>query len=257
MGTGGTGGEAPQNTTMKHPGCMRSPAAASRRACSEQAMGAVSTQANESDKETAALTNERGTRNAFRPCGDHRAPSGCGGLAQPWGRRPQGVRQQLRAGASPFVLLFFLVAIGMFELVGAGRVMSAERRQRPGHEEVVQMERAGLAKPTRAPGVTLTGSNTQYRQIYVPPHRFTPIKTNWQAFARPIVQSLKLQIRMNIRTRSVELRSCQYTQDLSAIARAEAYTRAYVAGFPLVGPCVDPDVCVCACARWRMLWSLL
>ena len=119
------------------------------------------------------------------------------------------------------------------------------------------MERAGLSKPTRAPGVTLTGSNTQYRQIYVPPHRFTPIKTNWQAFARPIVQSLKLQIRMNIRTRSVELRSCQYTQDLSAIARAEAYTRAYVAGFPLVGPCVDPDVCVCACARWRMLWSLL
>jgi hypothetical protein len=59
----------------------------------------------------------------------------------------------------------------------------------------VRMEKAGLAKPTEVPGVVLSGENAQYRGIHVPAHRFTPLKLVWEDFARPIVQSLKLQVR--------------------------------------------------------------
>jgi len=112
-------------------------------------------------------------------------------------------------------------------------VMSAERRMRPGHAEIVEREKAGIAKASLVPGVILAGSNSQYRCIFVPMHRFTPVKLEWEDFARPIVQSLKLQIRMNLKKKMVEIRSCQFTIDVGAIARAEEYAKAFITGFPL------------------------
>ena len=42
----------------------------------------------------------------------------------------------------------------------------------------------------------------------VPPHRFTPLKENWMKIFTPIVEHLKLQIRLNLKTRNVEIKVC-------------------------------------------------
>jgi len=42
--------------------------------------------------------------------------------------------------------------------------------------------------------------------VLVPPHRFTPIKENWEAIYGPLVEQMGLQVRMNVKKRTVELR---------------------------------------------------
>ena len=46
----------------------------------------------------------------------------------------------------------------------------------------------------------------ELRRVAVPPHRFTPLKENWMKIFSPIVDHLKLQIRLNLKTRNVELK---------------------------------------------------
>lgn len=46
------------------------------------------------------------------------------------------------------------------------------------------------------------------RSISVPPHRFTPLKNNWMKIYTPLVQHLKLQVRMNLHKRAVEIKVC-------------------------------------------------
>lgn len=38
------------------------------------------------------------------------------------------------------------------------------------------------------------------------PHRFTPLKENWMKIFTPIVEHLKLQIRLNLKSRNVEIK---------------------------------------------------
>lgn len=42
---------------------------------------------------------------------------------------------------------------------------------------------------------------------------------------------MKLQIRMNTRSRNVELRTCVDTEDIGALAKAAEFVRAFVLGF--------------------------
>ena len=37
----------------------------------------------------------------------------------------------------------------------------------------------------------------------VPQHRFTPLKENWMAIYKPITEMLKLDMRMNLKTKKV------------------------------------------------------
>ncbi|EKX38439.1 hypothetical protein GUITHDRAFT_115406 [Guillardia theta CCMP2712] len=55
----------------------------------------------------------------------------------------------------------------------------------------------------------------------------------WEDYARPIVQHLKLQIRLNLKRRVVEIRTCDFTTDASALTRAAEYTQAFMTGFSL------------------------
>jgi hypothetical protein len=52
------------------------------------------------------------------------------------------------------------------------------------------------------------GGKVEVRRVRVPAHRYTPLKANWEAVMTPIVEHLKLQIRMNTKTRTVELKVC-------------------------------------------------
>jgi RNA-binding protein PNO1 len=49
----------------------------------------------------------------------------------------------------------------------------------------------------------------EFRKIPVPPHRMTPLRDHWDEIVAPIVEHMKLQIRMNTRLKRVEIRvSC-------------------------------------------------
>ena len=95
-------------------------------------------------------------------------------------RGAAGIRRyrSLCAAAAKDVLLLAATCLlsGHLEGATAGRVKSADRRMKPGHEQIVQMEKASLAKPTAVPGVVLAGKHAQYRSVFVPVQRFTPVK---------------------------------------------------------------------------------
>ncbi|KAJ1822614.1 pre-rRNA-processing protein pno1 [Coemansia sp. RSA 2675] len=88
-------------------------------------------------------------------------------------------------------------------------------------------------KPDFAPlsAKDLQTKRNEIRRIRVPPHRFSPLKADWLKIYSPIVEYLKLQIRMNPKTRMIEIRSCAETEDVGAIQKAADFVRAYCMGF--------------------------
>uniref|UniRef100_A0A1A7YAD4 RNA-binding protein PNO1 n=1 Tax=Iconisemion striatum TaxID=60296 RepID=A0A1A7YAD4_9TELE len=71
----------------------------------------------------------------------------------------------------------------------------------------------------------------EMRKIPVPGHRYTPLKENWLKIFTPIVENLHLQVRFNLKTRSVEIKTCKETQDISALTKAADFVRAFILGF--------------------------
>ncbi|KAJ2784945.1 pre-rRNA-processing protein pno1 [Coemansia interrupta] len=93
---------------------------------------------------------------------------------------------------------------------------------------------ANTDKPNFAPlsAKDLKGSSRwEIRRIRVPPHRFSPLKTDWMKVYSPIVEYLKLQVRMNPKSRMIEIRTCEETEDTGAIQKAADFVRAYCLGF--------------------------
>nr|WCZ58766.1 pre-rRNA-processing protein PNO1 [Seculamonas ecuadoriensis] len=71
----------------------------------------------------------------------------------------------------------------------------------------------------------------EFRKIPVPPHRFTPLKKEWLKVYQPIVENMKLQVRMNLKSKSVELRTCPATEDPGAIQKSADFIQAFILGF--------------------------
>nr|QBH72713.1 hypothetical protein [Orthoderella ornata] len=71
----------------------------------------------------------------------------------------------------------------------------------------------------------------EMRKIPVPAHRYTPLKENWMKIFSPIVEHLHLQIRFNLRTRNVEIRTCKETEDIGSLQKAADFVKAFVYGF--------------------------
>lgn len=74
---------------------------------------------------------------------------------------------------------------------------------------------------------------SERRKIPVPPHRYTPLKENWLKIYTPVVEQLKLQIRFNVKTRHVELRTCKSTTEIGALQRGADFVRAFTLGFDI------------------------
>ena len=86
--------------------------------------------------------------------------------------------------------------------------------------------------PHFAPLVGATNSNiSESRKVSIPPHRMTPLKSSWPKLYPPLIEHLKLQVRMNLKTKSVELRTSKHTSDLSALQKGEDFVRAFAFGF--------------------------
>ncbi|XP_059504303.1 RNA-binding protein PNO1 [Stegostoma tigrinum] len=71
----------------------------------------------------------------------------------------------------------------------------------------------------------------EIRKVAVPAHRYTPLKENWLKIFTPIVEHLQLQVRFNLKTRNVEIKTCKDTQDISALTKASDFVKAFVLGF--------------------------
>jgi RNA-binding protein PNO1 len=71
------------------------------------------------------------------------------------------------------------------------------------------------------------------RKVPVPPHRMTPLKASWPKIYPPLVEHLKLQVRMNVKSRSVELRTSKFTTDSGALQKGEDFVKAFTLGFDI------------------------
>ncbi|XP_029655533.1 RNA-binding protein PNO1-like [Octopus sinensis] len=89
-------------------------------------------------------------------------------------------------------------------------------------------------KPQYPPisAASATGKSER-RKIPVPAHRYTPLKENWLKIYTPVVEQLKLQVRFNIKTRNVELRTCKSTTEIGALQRGADFVRAFTLGFDI------------------------
>lgn len=69
------------------------------------------------------------------------------------------------------------------------------------------------------------------RKVAVPPHRMTPLKNTWMKIYPPLVEHLKLQVRMNLKTKTVELRTNKSTEDEGALQKGADFIKAFTLGF--------------------------
>ncbi|CAZ79271.1 unnamed protein product [Tuber melanosporum] len=83
-------------------------------------------------------------------------------------------------------------------------------------------------KPAGAVKVFKKGEN---RKISIPPHRMTPLKSAWPKIYPPLVEHLKLQVRMNLKDKAVELRASKETIDTGALQKGADFIRAFALGF--------------------------
>jgi RNA-binding protein PNO1 len=96
------------------------------------------------------------------------------------------------------------------------------------------MEEAGASDKPSFPALTaqqMAGGKIEVRKLRVPPHRYTPLRDQWESIMRPIVEYMKLQIRMNPKTRSIELKTSKYTTDSGALQKGADFVQAFLMGF--------------------------
>ncbi|KAN0023255.1 hypothetical protein ACTFIU_011422 [Dictyostelium citrinum] len=99
-------------------------------------------------------------------------------------------------------------------------------------DEEMQDSTEGGVKKTSFPQITVEDTEEeQIRKVTIPFNRIAPLKANWQQIYEPIVTHLKLQIRMNTKTRKVELKTSKSTKETSALQKAADFVHAFSLGF--------------------------
>jgi RNA-binding protein PNO1 len=75
--------------------------------------------------------------------------------------------------------------------------------------------------------------DNQFRSVHVPNNRLSPLKKHWLDICNPLVRHLKLQVRMNLIRKCVEIKSCEHTTDSGAVQKAADFVNAFMQGFEL------------------------
>ncbi|KAK5084069.1 pre-rRNA-processing protein pno1 [Exophiala xenobiotica] len=86
-----------------------------------------------------------------------------------------------------------------------------------------------LSSPTQTTPTLATKIHS--RKVPIPPHRLTPLKSAWPKIYPPLVEHLKLQVRMNIKSKAVEMRTSRYTTSTDSLQKGEDFIRAFTLGF--------------------------
>ncbi|PWN25652.1 hypothetical protein BDZ90DRAFT_70405 [Jaminaea rosea] len=76
-----------------------------------------------------------------------------------------------------------------------------------------------------------SSKQSQLRRIPIPPHRLTPLKSDWPKLYTPLVDVAHLQVRMNVPRKCVEIRSSPHTPDVGLVQKGADMLRAYALGF--------------------------
>ncbi|KAM9476765.1 RNA-binding protein PNO1 [Clarias gariepinus] len=111
---------------------------------------------------------------------------------------------------------------------------TSKRKRDQGGEVQMESEDAVAPKRPQFPPISgdrLKGGADEMRKIPVPAHRYTPLKENWLKIFTPIVENLQLQVRFNLKTRNVEIKTCKETQDIGALTKAADFVKAFILGF--------------------------
>ncbi|KAF4090017.1 hypothetical protein AMELA_G00044820 [Ameiurus melas] len=110
---------------------------------------------------------------------------------------------------------------------------TSKRKRDLGEAEMESEDAVAPKRPQFPPisGDRLKGGTDEMRKIPVPSHRYTPLKENWLKIFTPIVENLQLQVRFNLKTRNVEIKTCKETQDIGALTKAADFVKAFVLGF--------------------------
>lgn len=105
-----------------------------------------------------------------------------------------------------------------------------KRRNDSSGETTMEIDNHNGAEPVhRKPNTkrlrSSSESKSDIRKISVPAHRYTPLKENWLKIFTPIVEHLKLQVRFNLKTRNVEIKACDETQDIGNLQKAADFVK--------------------------------
>ncbi|GLI61454.1 hypothetical protein VaNZ11_003845 [Volvox africanus] len=73
----------------------------------------------------------------------------------------------------------------------------------------------------------------EWRRVPVPQHRMKPLKASWMELYTPITQNLKLDMRMNLQTKKVEIKTTPNTISPDALQKAADFVHAYLLGFEI------------------------
>ena len=95
-----------------------------------------------------------------------------------------------------------------------------------------------LFEKLKGTGDTTSNNNNNeslYRRVRCPAHRYTPLRNDWESILTPLVQYLKLQVRFNTKTRSVELKTSAHTIAVdcpaASLQKGADFVAAYMLGF--------------------------
>lgn len=69
----------------------------------------------------------------------------------------------------------------------------------------------------------------------MPQHRLTPLKDSWMDLYTPITEKMKLDMRMNLKTKKVEIKTTDKTEDSGALQRSADFVHAFLLGFEIAG----------------------
>ncbi|KAL8943648.1 MAG: hypothetical protein Q9216_000936 [Gyalolechia sp. 2 TL-2023] len=102
----------------------------------------------------------------------------------------------------------------------------------PNSDQGSEMQIDEEGRPKFPPAkIAVTKHRVETRKVLVPPHRMTPCKSAWPKIYPPLVEHLKLQVRMNVKGKAVELRTSKYSTDAGAIQKGEDFVKAFTLGF--------------------------
>ena len=66
-------------------------------------------------------------------------------------------------------------------------------------EQMVDVEGGGEQPHfPKLSAVQATGNRSEYRRVRCPPHRYTPLRECWEQILTPLVEYLKLQVRVDV-----------------------------------------------------------
>lgn len=109
----------------------------------------------------------------------------------------------------------------------------AQKRKREQDGADMEAEDSTAVKRPQFPPISaekLRGPD-EMRKVAVPAHRYTPLKENWLKIFTPIVENLGLQVRFNLKSRNVEIKTCKETHDIGSLTKAADFVKAFVLGF--------------------------